>query len=76
MGFMASFGSAARVLGAVAAGWAFQADRMQLCLVLLMIFVFLPSAALWGWHFLYSRRQSREEIPSGFVELVDVEKAK
>mgnify|MGYP001063813258 FL=1 len=75
MGFMASFGSAARVLGAVAAGWAYQNDRMILCLILLIVFVATPSIALWIWHLLYKRRQSHEEIKSELIQLVDVEKA-
>jgi len=79
MGLMASAGSAARVLGAVAAGWAFETDQMQLCLVFLIVTVFLPSGALWIWHLLYSKRTTHEEIPSGPLELEaigDIEKPK
>src|SRR5271155_2701466 len=55
MGFMASLGSAARVLGAVVAGWAYQADLTQPCLIVLVICVFLPSCVMWGWHTTYRR---------------------
>lgn len=62
MGFMASFGSAARVLGAVVAGWAFQTDQTQPVLIVLVVFVFLPSFVMWAWHTLYTKKQ-RETTP-------------
>jgi len=63
MGFMASFGSAARVLGAVVAGWAYQADLTQPCLIVLVVCVFLPSCVMWGWHTSY-RKVLRTTTPA------------
>jgi len=50
LGWIASLGSLARIVGAVVAGWAFQSGHTRLLLLLLLVLLLVPTVALYLWH--------------------------